>query len=177
MQFKPTFLSLFAFAFTAVNGQAANLTSLLSSTPELSALAEMLMGKPALLEAIMKFPTNLTILAPSNDAFEELMKMNTTAQDSVPMTGNSVDTIEALLTYHALNGTFFSTAFVEGETAAAMSLLMNNSYANLANNMGQVVFGRNDGKSVSVYSGLGMASTVQKADIEFNKGVIHIIDR
>lgn len=177
MQLKSAFLSLFAVAFTAVNGQSApNLTSILSSTPELSALTELVLDQPELLDTLLNWPTNLTIVAPSNEAFDEFKKLNLTSLDSVPLIGNKVDVIVALLSYHVLNGTFLSTVFVEGDTAAADTLLMNNSYANLANDAPQVLLGRNHDGTVTLYSGLGTPSRVEKADIEFNKGVIHIID-
>ncbi|KAF8419897.1 FAS1 domain-containing protein, partial [Tirmania nivea] len=171
-------LSLFAVAFTAVNGQSAslNLTSILSSTPELSSLNELVLGKPVLVDTLIKWPTNLTILAPSNGAFEELKKMNITTRDSDPMVGNSIDIVEAILSYHVLNGIFLSSVFVQGNTAAANTLLMNNSFANLPNKASQVLLGRNDG-TVTMYSGLGMAAKVERTDIPFNQGVIHIIDR
>jgi len=178
MELKLFFLPLFAVAFTAVNCQSAapNLTSILSSTPELSSLNDLVLAKPALVDILMKWPTNLTIVAPSNGAFDELKKMNTTARDSVPVVGNSIDTVEAILSYHILDGTYLSSVFVQGKTAAADTLLVNNSFANLANKAPQVVLGRNHG-TVTLYSGLGMAAKVERADIPFNKGVIHIIDR
>jgi len=102
--------------------------------------------------------------------------MNATARDSVPMVGNNIDTVAAILSYHVLNGTYLSSLFVQGNTAAANTLLMNNSFANLPNKAPQVLLGRNDG-TVTFYSGLGMDAKVERADIPFDQGVIHIIDR
>ena len=178
MQFKLALLSLFSVALTIVNGQSItpNLTSILSSTPELSSLNGLVLGKPALVDRLMNWPTNLTIVAPSNGAFEELKKMDTTARNSIPMVGNSIDTVEAILSYHVLNGLYPSSSFIQGNTTAANTLLVNNSFANLPSNTPQVLLGRND-DTVTLYSGLGMAAKVERADIPFNNGVIHIIDR
>ncbi|RPB22904.1 Fasciclin-domain-containing protein [Terfezia boudieri ATCC MYA-4762] len=177
MQLNSAFCSLFAVTFTAVYGQSAapNLTSILSSIPELASVNDLVLATPALLELLMNWPTNLTIVAPSNGAFDELKWINSTARDSASTVGNSIDIIEAILFYHILNGRYLSSLFVQGNTAVASTLLMNNTFANLPNNAPQVILGRNDG-IVTFYSGLGIGAKVERADILFNQGVIHIID-
>ena len=160
MQLNPVALALLGVAFTAVNGQITfNLTSVLAGTPELSTLTGILVEYPNVLSTILEWPTNLTIIAPSNAAFEELTMMNTTSHDSVPLTGgNNTDTMAALLSYHVLSGTFYSTAFIEGETATAKTLLMGNDFANLGEDA-QVVLGRKRNGGVYLFSGLGMVAT------------------
>ncbi|KAF8477096.1 FAS1 domain-containing protein [Kalaharituber pfeilii] len=182
MRLRPQFHSFIALSLRAmaVYGQSLqNLTSLLTSTPELSALTELVFQYPDLVGELSQWPSNVTILAPSNKAFDELMTLNTTAQDSTPLNGsnnNNTNTVLSILQYHVLNGAFHSNIFVEGETAIVRSLLMTNGFANLGLSNGQVVLGRNH-EGVKLYSGLGIASGVETPDIEFDKGVVHIIDR
>lgn len=172
MQFKKAFLSLLPLVATAV-AQAPSITDLLSQTESLSTLTSVLLQFPALVEAIANFEGNLTILAPSNEAFEALLAQDTAGATAVK--GNDTETIQKILQYHVLNGTFFSTAFMEGETAAGPSLLVNDEmYANLNGN-NQVVLARNNG-GVTLNTGYGAVSTVSTADVEFDGGVVHIID-
>ena len=178
MQSKLAFLPILAVVFLAVYGQSLpNLTSILQSTPEASAFNELVLGKQELLKTLEDWPTDLTILAPSNGAFDEMMNsMNTSSQPSVPMVGASFDTIAGIVSYHVLNGTFYSTTFDSGETTVAWTLLQNNSYANL-HNSSQVVLGRKQDGGVFFYGGLDYSGKADQVDIKFNKGVIHLIDQ
>ena len=178
MQPKLTFLPILAATFLAVYGQSLpNLTSILQSIPEASAFNDLVLGKPELLKTLEDWPTHLTILAPSNEAFDEMMNsMNTSSRPSVPMAGGNFDTVAGIVSYHVLNGTFYSTAFDNGETTVAWTLLQNNSYAHLRNSS-QVVLGRERDGSVFFYSGLDYFGKVDQVDIKFNKGVIHLIDQ
>ena len=142
-----------------------NLTSVLYSNPDLSDLTDLLKAAPDVLKAVLEYPHNLTIIAPTNGAFDELMKMNGTTNN--PIDGpneTSGDTLKVLLAYHVLNGTFLSSMFKQGETAAAETWLHDNkAWANLAEGKGQVVLGRTSGSKVILYGGLGMASGVTQA--------------
>lgn len=172
MQFKTAFLGLLPLALQAV-AQAPSITDLLASQESLSTLAGILGQFPDLVQTIANWEGNLTILAPSNDAFASLLAMD--SEDANAVKSNDTETIQKLLMYHVLNGTFYSTAFMEGMTAAGPSLLFNDEmYANL-NGQNQVVLGRNDG-SVKLYSGMSMVSEVGTADVEYDGGVVHIIN-
>ncbi|KAI5780358.1 FAS1 domain-containing protein [Peziza echinospora] len=170
-------LSTAILGASIVNAQAApSLTDLLSSTSELSTLTSVILQFPDLVKLLVDFPTNLTIVAPSNAAFAEFLKKNTT---STPPAENTPDntTLTSILAYHVLNGTFYSSAFVDGKIAAARTLLSNNPrHANLGLDVGQVVLGRRNGGKVELASGLGSVAVVEKANIEFDGGVVHIID-
>lgn len=159
--FKAISLTLLFSALASAQG-ASDLASLLGATDQLSTLTSVVMGFPSILSTLTGFPTNLTILAPSNAAFEKMLADKSTGL-SMAMANNDTEWISTLLTYHVLNGTFFSTAFKEGMTAAGPSLLMDNEeYANLGG-MSQVVLGRVTEGDVMLYSGLGMASGVETA--------------
>lgn len=173
MQFKKAFLSLLPLVATAV-AQAPAITDLLAQTESLSTLTSVLLQFPDLVQAIAGWEGNLTILAPSNDAFAALLETETAEAEAVK--SNNTEAIQKLLMYHVLNGTFFSSAFAEGETAAGPTLLSDDEdYANL-NGMNQVVLARAGDGEVNIYSGYGKSSPVSTADVEFDGGVVHIID-
>lgn len=60
----------------------------------------ILAGMPQLTQALMT-ASNITILAPSNDAFEQAMK-------AMPMLTSDMDMVTALLQYHVVSGIMIS---------------------------------------------------------------------
>jgi uncharacterized surface protein with fasciclin (FAS1) repeats len=148
MQIK-TLISL-ALA-TAVSAQnTMNLTAALGSVPELSNLTQTLGLFEALVAGLAMTP-NITILAPSNTAFGELM--------SGPGAAALNDTalIQAVLQYHVLNGTYYAANVTE-TPAFIPTALMNTSYTNVTG--GQVVKAMTMDGNVFFYSGLLANSSV-----------------
>jgi uncharacterized surface protein with fasciclin (FAS1) repeats len=138
---------------TAASAQMMNLTSALGSTPELSNLTQTLGLFSELVAGLAQTP-NITLLAPSNEAFAELA--------SGPMAAALQDTslITAVLQYHVLNGTYYA-ANVSETPSFIPTALMNSSYTNVTG--GQVVEAvLMDGK-VMIHSGLLLTATVTKA--------------
>ncbi|KAL9130543.1 MAG: hypothetical protein Q9217_001311 [Psora testacea] len=165
MQYK--FLSVAALAAGAA-AQTMNLTASLMATPDLSNLTQYVSLFPQLLSTLAS-ANNITILAPSNEAFAKFL--NSPAGSAI--TNNDTATIQALLQYHVLNGTYPASAITE-KPAFVPTLLSDTSYANVTG--GQVVEAIKQGDSVVFYSGLLANSTVTTADTNFTGGVIHIID-
>lgn len=102
---------------------AQSLGSALSDSPSLSTLANLLGQYPDLIETLSG-ASDITILAPTNDALAQLPE------------GLSEDFVRAVLTYHVLNGEFPSDAF-SSEKAFAHTFLTDENYANVTG--GQVV--------------------------------------
>ena len=139
---------------------AQNLTSVLSSNAELSNLTTFIKLIPSLVQQLSG-AKNITLLAPSNDAFQNLLASPAGAAISVNNTG----LIQALLTYHVLTGTYPASSF--GSTPAFIpTLLSNQTYANVTG--GQRVEGQKAGSSVNITSGLKSISTVTKAVSSFD---------
>jgi len=154
-----------AFASLA---SAQSLTEALSSqNATLSSLTALLGTQESLLQALSA-ATNITILAPSNDALATFL--NSTAGQAAATDPGAV---AALLTYHVLNGTYPPSAFTNASQFLP-SLLSNTSYANVTG--GQVVKGMLNGTGVALTSGLLAQSSVLPAVLNFTGGVIHIID-
>ena len=152
MQFK--YLSLAALAAGA-SAQTMNLTATLMSNANLTNLTSYVSLFPSLLSSL-SMATNITILAPSNDAFAAFL--NSSAGMAVGL--NDTTAIEAILSYHVLNGTYPASSIMS--TPAFIPTMLNNpAYSNVTG--GQVVEAVAQGTSVEFYSGLLANSTVTTA--------------
>ncbi|KAG7005151.1 interferon-induced GTP-binding protein Mx2 [Physcia stellaris] len=146
-----------------------SLTDLLGATSSLSLLTTAVKSVPGLAESLGSL-SNVTILAPSNDAFS---KFTNTSGSATALAMNDTGAIQAFLQYHILNGTYPSSAVME--TPVFLPTMLNDSmYTNVTG--GQVVEAVKQGDSVVFYSGLLSNTTVTMADQNFTGGVVHIID-
>jgi uncharacterized surface protein with fasciclin (FAS1) repeats len=147
-------LSLAAFASLAA-AQSMNLTAAITSNPNLSNLTEYLGLYPQIVHTLSSL-TNITLLAPSNEAFTKLLAGPGASQVSA----QDKSLITALFTYHVLDGTHFSTD-ITSKPAFIPTALVDPTYTNLTS--GQVVEAVLSGKSVDFYSGLLQKATVTQA--------------
>ena len=131
-----------------------DLTTALGANGNLSVLAGLVKGQPQLLQALGS-AKNITILAPNNDALSTLL--NTTAGKSLAADPGAV---AALLSYHVLNGTYYSSQ-VKNMSAFIPTLLNNATYANVTG--GQRVQALLAHSNVTLISGLLQNSTVIQA--------------
>merc|ERR1712036_193451 len=155
-------------AALAAGAAAQSLTDVLAANNDtLSSLTSLISADPALLEALGG-ASNITILAPSNDALATFL--NSTAGAAA---ATDPAAVAALLTYHVLNGTYPASAFTN-TSQFIPTLLSNSSYSNVTG--GQVVEARLRGETVSVFTGLLSASNVTVANVNFTGGVVHVID-
>ena len=161
-------LCSFAALVAGAYAQSMNLTAALTSTPDLSNLTQYVSLFPELLSTLGS-ATNITILAPSNEAFAKFLS----GPSASTITNNDTTAIQAILQYHVLNGTYPASAITD-TPAFVPSLLNDPTYANVTG--GQVVQAVRQSDSVVFYSGLLANSTVTTADTNFSGGVIHIID-
>lgn len=148
-----------------------NLTAVLSGTPELSTLTSVVTQFPELVEALLS-ASNITILAPSNTAFEQLLASDAGA----PIRANDSAAIQALLSYHVLVGAYSASSITEDEPGHVPTLLMENpQFANVST--GQVVQLTREDDQVIAISGLQGRSSVSTANVPFTGGIVHIIDQ
>ncbi|KAK6435196.1 hypothetical protein LTR95_008616 [Oleoguttula sp. CCFEE 5521] len=156
-----------AVAVKAQDAAPANLTSLLASNSELSALNTLLSAYPDVAGALTN-ATNITIFAPSNIALQSANSSG--ALTALSSMGGAV---QALLQYHVVVGTIYAENITE-TPAFAPTLLTNATYANVTG--GQVVEARVVDDGVSIISGLKNNVTVTTPNLNFTGGVVHIID-
>merc|ERR1712137_880016 len=158
-------LSIAALAGLAfAQDSTPDLATALSGTDELSTLQGLV---PQSLLETLGGAQNITILAPSNSAFE---KINAETLES--LTSNE-GMLAALLQYHVLNGSYLASA-IPDDGVFVPSLLTDEMYTNVTG--GQVVKAESEDDSVVFYSGLINNATVTTANVNFTGGVIHIID-
>jgi len=151
MQFKH--LSFAALAAMASAQSTMNLTAALGSNPDLSSLTTVVAANPQLL-AMLSNATNITILAPSNMAFSKM------SNGSMGSMTNNTNLVQALLSYHVLNGTHNSSS-IGNMTSFIPTMLTNPMYANVTG--GQRVEALMTGKNVTFFSGLQANSSVTQA--------------
>ncbi|KAK7715322.1 hypothetical protein SLS64_004021 [Diaporthe eres] len=131
----------------------------------LSTLNSILAGMPQFTQALT-MQSNVTILAPSNDAFEQALK-------AMPNLTNDMNMVTALLQYHIIVGAMMSTAFTE--TPQFVSTYMGMPFAMVTGNQ-KLELVKMDNMAM-IFSGFKQMSTVTKADITFDGGVVHVIDK
>ena len=146
-------LSLVALASLSA-AQTLNLTAAISSNPDLSNLTQYLGFYPQIVSKLSSL-TNITLLAPNNDAFTKLLSGPAAAQ----INAQDTSLIDALFTYHVLDGTYPASAITK-KAAFIPSALVDPVYTNVT---GQRVEAVAVGKQVAFYSGLLQNSTVTQA--------------
>ncbi|KAH7357211.1 FAS1 domain-containing protein [Rhexocercosporidium sp. MPI-PUGE-AT-0058] len=139
---------------------------LTTNNKTLGTLTNLLQNQPALTTSLTT-ARNITILAPSNDAFSKFL--STPAGQAA---SNDPGMLTALLQYHVLVGAHPSSEL--NNSIYAHSMLTNATYANVTN--GQVVQLSKMGGKVMVMSGLKEMSMATTMDVAFTGGVIHVID-
>ena len=148
------YIALAALA-AAASAQSMNLTAALAATPELSNLTSYVSLFPDLLSSLAA-AQNITILAPSNEAFAKFLS----SPAGAVINSNDSRSIQAVLEYHLLNGTYPASAITDTPSFVP-TLLTDSSYSNVTG--GQVVEAVRQGDSVVFYSGLLNNSTVTTA--------------
>ena len=138
-----------------------SLTDVLTSrNGTLSTLISLLQQQPQLVSALGNLQ-DITILAPSNDAFRTLLADPAVASKVQADPGF----VPALLTYHVLNGTFYSSDLAGAfEPVFAPTLLTDPSFSTVSG--GQRVEARSEDGSVVIYTGNQAQAKVQ-ATVKF----------
>lgn len=156
------FTSLFYLSTILGAVAAQDLVSVLKSQPDLSTLLGALQKIPESTKTVAA-ACNITILAPTNDAFACIPSDSAVGK---ALAAGDAEAITALISYHVLNGTYKSTDFKETPTFA-------NSLLTPALTIGgeavtNVTKGQNaelilNGTAAEIISGGGAVSTVTQA--------------
>ncbi|KAK0652650.1 FAS1 domain-containing protein [Cercophora newfieldiana] len=113
---------------------------------------------------------DITVLAPSNNALSNL------PQDVVNKASTDPNFLSALLSYHILNGTFYTSNLTSAQKPLFIQTLLNSSsYANVTGGQRVVSDVKSNG-DVNLWSGALSPATVQSNNFNFTGGTIHIID-
>lgn len=145
--------SLLSLAALASVAAAQTAVDVLKADPELSTLLS-LVGKDSQRVTTLESLKEVTILAPTNNAFTEWA--------STPL-GKDISTsdeaVQALLVYHVLRAKVPASAFTT-TPAFVPTLLINPAYTNVTG--GQVVEGKLNGTTIEITSGALEVSKVVK---------------
>ncbi|CUS08276.1 unnamed protein product [Tuber aestivum] len=154
----------------ATDGKLSTLRSILTSNP---ALAQLLDDKSY---------GQRTFLAPSDAAFAKYAaETNTTIRG-----GNFSRTqLEAILSYHVMNGSFPASNLTSRGGVAAATFLQDSQYTNLGGGGGgNVVYASRYGSSgeasaagkLEVFGGVGNSAPIVTTDIKYGNGYVHVVD-
>ncbi|KAK4464727.1 FAS1 domain-containing protein [Cladorrhinum samala] len=161
-------LTLLAAA-KAVAAQAPTLAEVLAAQSEtLSSLTTWVQSQQAVY-SLLAGAEDITILAPSNKAFEELANSPLASQLT-----SDPNFLTAFLSYHVLNGTYYASNLTSSPQLVLPTLLDLANYENVTGP--QKVISRVSDGGVSFLSGGGSLSTVQTANVNYTGGTIHVID-
>ncbi|ETI28886.1 hypothetical protein G647_01338 [Cladophialophora carrionii CBS 160.54] len=154
-----------AISALAAGALAQDLTTLLANTTELSNLTTYLGLFPDLVGQLSS-SQNITLLAPNNEAFSRFLNSSAGAA----LAQNDTDLIQALFTYHVLEGAYPNFTDVQ----FIPTLLQPPQFTNVTG--GQVVQAVPGDNSTSFFSGLLNNASSTGAPLNYSGGVIHIID-
>ncbi|KAI6779338.1 uncharacterized protein J7T54_000436 [Emericellopsis cladophorae] len=163
-------------SLVAAAAAQSDLVSVLESQDDLSTLFSVLQGFPDLVETLSS-ASNITIFAPTNEAFESVPEDSAIGQ---AIANNDTTAIAALLTNHVYQGQYPAEAVME--TPVWIQSLLDDSYEMDGMPFSNFTGGQYsgvvlDGDDVVVISGDLTLSTVTEADIEIGDSVIvHKID-
>ncbi|KAJ3536852.1 hypothetical protein NMY22_g5846 [Coprinellus aureogranulatus] len=165
-------LSLFLIPLAIAHGIAG----IIASNDDLSTLHSIITEYPELVEALST--ANGTFFAPNNDALENFIS---SLEDPATFTP---DVVNDLFAYHLLPLVHAASELsVTGGQIVSTSLL-DEAYANLegaSNVLFTSAYGSTGQESalgaLKVYSGVGGEATVTRPDLEYDGGLVHVIDR
>ncbi|KXT01321.1 hypothetical protein AC578_2703 [Pseudocercospora eumusae] len=171
MHFTSFFLSTILSAVVA-----QDLVSVLKSQPDLSTLLAALEKIPDVTKTVAA-ACNITILAPTNDAFACVPPESAVGK---ALAAGDTEAITALISYHVLNGTYRSTDFKK--TPTFVNSLLTPALTIGGEAVTNVTKGQNvelilNGSNAEVISGRGKVSSVTKANIQVGGITIHKIDQ
>ncbi|KAH6855218.1 FAS1 domain-containing protein [Chaetomium sp. MPI-CAGE-AT-0009] len=148
---------------------AQSLTSILANNnATLNTLTSLLALVPDVVETLST-AQNITILAPSDTAFANLMARNPRSAELM----RNPRALAGVLQYHVLMGRFLSSDF--SPTPKFPSTLLTAPFANVTDGQKAGLVMVNG--TATVFSGYKQVATVATADVDFDGGnVVHIID-
>jgi uncharacterized surface protein with fasciclin (FAS1) repeats len=168
MHFKTLAFAALA-AIVSAQEQSGGLVETLSNVTELANLTTYLGLFPDLVQQLSQLQ-NVTLLAPSNEAFETFL--NSSAGSALADAQGNADLIQAIFTYHVLNGSY---AEFGNETQFVRTALQPPQFTNVTGGQVVQVVPGEDG-AVTIYSGLVSTANVTGEPLNFTGGVVHIID-
>ncbi|CAG7560742.1 unnamed protein product [Fusarium equiseti] len=161
--------SLFTLAEATDTTQPMDLGSVLGRHPKLSTYYKLIRKFPDILLQLPSYD-GVTIVAPSNDAFEQIPY---TVLSKIWDPSDAKTTVP-LLQYHILQGTVSAMKLKAGPAYVKPTLLMNPKWSNVT--AGQNILINKQPDDVVFSTRYGNRATVINYDIKFQGGLIQIVD-
>ncbi|EEP79688.1 predicted protein [Uncinocarpus reesii 1704] len=156
-------------AFLAVGSYALNLSETISDIPQLSNMS-VYISQNSSLQSMFDTPDNITILAPDNAAFGNLVRVE--PNGSVPLGNMSL--ISGILQYHIFKGAYKANDFTS-KSKFISSFLNDTTFTNVTT--GQVVRAVQENNTVHCISGLNDDAQFVNQSRTFDHGILHIINQ
>ncbi|KAL8759866.1 MAG: hypothetical protein Q9199_000431 [Rusavskia elegans] len=167
--FVPLLACLSFTVIALAQNETWDLTQLLQSNKNLSQFTTLLTSYGDIY-ANLSFQSDVTILAPNDDAFNKIPYSSL----GPAFEANQSQIVRSILQYHILPGLHPAGGY-NGSFSFDRTWLQNTSYTNVTG--GQVVGGVQQAGNVNVFtSGLGSRSTLITPDLPFIGGIVHVID-
>ncbi|AEO63091.1 uncharacterized protein THITE_2141256 [Thermothielavioides terrestris NRRL 8126] len=119
--------------------------------------------------SILSNAQGVTLLAPSNNALNQLYNSSLLTQLTV-----DPNFLTAFLSYHVLSGEFFVSNFLNTQAATVPTFLNQRAYSNVTG--GQKIQARSNNGTITFISGNGAQSNVEAYDLNYTSGTLHVID-
>ncbi|KAL8927421.1 MAG: hypothetical protein Q9172_001352 [Xanthocarpia lactea] len=167
--FLPLVACLSFTILVLAQNESKDLTQLLQSNKNLSEFTTLLTSYGDIY-ANLSFQSDITILAPNNEAFNKIPYSSL----GPAFKANQSQIVRSILQYHIIPGLHPAGAY-NGSFTFDQTWLQNTSYTNVTR--GQVIGGVQQAGNVNVFtSGLGTRSTLVTPDLAFKGGIVHVID-
>ncbi|KFA75924.1 hypothetical protein S40288_05844 [Stachybotrys chartarum IBT 40288] len=155
----------------AASASAQSLTEVLAANQDVLSSLGSLVGMVDGLAQNLATMTNITILAPSNSAITNFVSAN-------PRIAGDTTAIAQLLTYHVVSGVLPSSSITETPAFASTMLggAADPAMPQMATAGLRVEFVMANGTAM-VRSGFKQSSRVTQADIRFDGGLVHVVDK
>jgi uncharacterized surface protein with fasciclin (FAS1) repeats len=124
--------------------------------------------KAGLIDELSAPNSNLTLLAPTNDAFGLLANQLGFSSISAMVTALPASTLESILLYHVLPGSLTGPQLLAGGTSQTTSLVQGGTTLALA---------VNTASGLRVIDSIGRVGIVGLTDVPNDNGTFHVIDR
>ncbi|KAK4223669.1 Periostin [Podospora fimiseda] len=153
------------FGLSPLSALAANLDQTLSSQPNLSTFRSLVSSNPTIFSNL---PQGITILAPNDDAFNRIGNWHSQISSNKTF-------VSAILKYHILPKEVSMKPIPRGESTWSNTLLTDQGFSTIMGGQRLIMTKLPDEKVVFT-SGFATRGTVVTEDIQFDGGLIQVVD-
>ncbi|KAK4683386.1 hypothetical protein QC764_0028910 [Podospora pseudoanserina] len=144
--------------------RAADLESVLAGQTNMTTFRELVKDHP---DIFTKLPSGITIAAPNDNAFDKLGNFDEWRDNKTH--------VEAVLKYHVMPKVVSMPSIIKGDSIWAPTLLTDPAFSPIKGGQ-RLILTKQPGGEVVFTSGFANRGTVLVEDIEWDKGLVQVID-